>query len=57
MKFEKEKYSYDTSKASSLTPIELIPSEYQVFVSIQAANDDQSTTTFPVLIRFEFLKL
>ncbi|CAF1177713.1 unnamed protein product [Adineta ricciae] len=51
MKFEKEKYSYDTSKASSLTPIELIPSEYQVFVSIQSDNDDQSTTTFPVLIR------
>ncbi len=51
MKFENEKYFYDTSKSSSLTPIELIPSEYQVFVSIQAETEDQTTTTFPVLIR------
>jgi hypothetical protein len=52
MKFENEKYFYDTSKSSS-TPIELIPIEYQVFVYIQTENEDQSTTTFPVLIRFE----
>jgi hypothetical protein len=51
MKFENEKYFYDTSKSSSLTPIELIPSEYQVFVSIQAETEDQTTATFPVLIR------
>ncbi|UJR23805.1 hypothetical protein I4U23_026781 [Adineta vaga] len=51
MKFEKDKYSFDTSKSSSLTPIELIPSEYRVFVSIQTDDNDQSTTTFPVLIR------
>ncbi|CAF0788984.1 unnamed protein product [Adineta steineri] len=51
MKFENEKYFYDTSKSSSLTPIELIPIKYQVFVYIQAENDDQSTEKFPVLIR------
>ena len=51
MKFENEKYFYDTSKSSSSTPIELIPIEYQVFVFIQTENDDQSTTTFPILIR------
>lgn len=52
MKFENEKYFYDTSKASATTPIELIPIEYQVFVTIQTENDEQSTTTtFPVLIR------
>jgi hypothetical protein len=51
MKFENEKYFYDTSKSSSSVPIELIPIEYQVFVSIQTENDDQSTTTFPILIR------
>ena len=54
MKFENEKYFYDTSKASATTPIELIPIEYQVFVTIQTENDEQSTTTtFPVLIRLE----
>lgn len=53
MKFENEKYFYDTSKSSATTPIELIPIEYQVFVSIKTENDEQSTTTFPVLIRFE----
>jgi hypothetical protein len=51
MKFENEKYFYDTSKSSSSTPIELIPIEYQVFVFIQTENDDQSTATFPILIR------
>ncbi len=51
MKFENEKYFYDTSKSSSSIPIELIPIEYQVFVYIQTENEDQSTTTFPVLIR------
>lgn len=49
MKFENEKYFYDTSKA--ITPIEFIPIEYQVKISIQTDNDEQSTTTFPVLIR------
>ena len=39
--------------ASSSTPIELIPIEYQVFVTIQTENDDDSTTTLPVLIRLE----
>lgn len=51
MKFENEKYFYDTSKASSTSSIELIPVEYQVFVVIQAEGDDQSTGNFPVLVR------
>jgi hypothetical protein len=42
---------FDTSKSSSSVPTELIPIEYQVFVSIQTENDDQSATTFPILIR------
>lgn len=53
MKFENEKYFYDTSKSSSSTPVELIPIEYQVFVTIQAETQDDDTTTFPVLIRFD----
>jgi len=53
MKFENEKYFYDTSKSSSSTPIELIPIEYQVFVTIQTEKEDESTSIFPVLIRFE----
>lgn len=57
MKFENKKYFYDTSKSSSSTPIELIPIEYQVFVSIQTENDDDSTTTLPVLIRLESASL
>jgi hypothetical protein len=56
MKFENEKYFYDTSKSSSSTPIELIPIEYQVFVSIQTEKEDESTLIFPVLIRFEVYK-
>lgn len=51
MKFENEKYFYDTSKLSSSTPIDLIPIEYQVFVSIQTENEDPNTATFPLLIR------
>ncbi|CAF0911999.1 unnamed protein product [Rotaria sordida] len=51
MKFENEKYFYDTSKSSSSIPIDLIPIEYQVFVFIQTENEDPSTTTFPVLIK------
>ena len=51
MKFENEKYLYDTSKSSSTVPIELIPIEYQVFVSIQTEPEEQSAATFPVLIR------
>ncbi|CAF3883578.1 unnamed protein product [Rotaria magnacalcarata] len=50
MKFENEKYFYDTSK-SSLMPVDLIPVEYQVFVFIQTENEDPSTSTFPVLIK------
>jgi len=53
MKFENEKYFYDTSKSSSSIPIEFIPIEYQVFIFIQTEDEDQSTTTFPVLIRLE----
>lgn len=51
MKFENEKYFYDTSKSSSAVPIQLIPIEYQVFVGIQTEPEDQSTATFPILIR------
>jgi hypothetical protein len=53
MKFENEKYFYDTSKSLSSTSIELIPIEYQLWIFIQTENDDQSTTTFPVLIRLD----
>jgi hypothetical protein len=51
MKFENEKYFYDTSKSSSSIPIELIPIEYQVFVSIQTENEELNADIFPVLIR------
>lgn len=51
MKFENAKYFFDTAKASAVTAVELIPVEYQVFVSIQSDTDDQSTPAFPVLIR------
>ena len=51
MKFENEKYFYDTSKILSLTPIDFIPIEYQVFVYIQVENEDSSVRTFQVLVR------
>lgn len=43
MKFENEKYFYETSKSST---IELIPIEYQVFVTIQSDQDDSTTSNF-----------
>lgn len=51
MKFENEKYFYDTLKSSSSMPIDLVPTEYQVFVFIQTDSEDSTTTTFPVLIK------
>ena len=50
MKFENQKYFYETSKSST---IELIPIEYQVFVTMQSDQDDSTTNNF---FQFSFRK-
>lgn len=51
MKFENEKYFYDTSKTSSSIPIDLVPVEYQVLLSIHGEDPERITNQFPLLVR------